>query len=278
MARTFLTTPITFLLSTTGSDSNDGITAPWQTPTGAFNNLMSKYDLGGIPGHSLSVADGTYLSGVNWYASLTGQAGPLLIRGASGDASKVCVRPSVGNAFAASGGASLVLECMTFDTSLSNQDNITAGAGGLIQHNNVWFGGAGTEGYHMTASEGGTILMPGGSTTQPNGYAIKGSAAGHISVGTGSQIVYETNGQPGILSVTVSNTVSFSAGFWCANDNALIQALALTFNIAAGAYVAGPKYLVQNGGRISTAGTNPAVYLGFCTGAGVNPYGTGFYT
>src|SRR5689334_8982753 len=68
--RTKLTGNQTFYLSTTGSDSNDGLSSstPWgPSINGALNRVLDGYDFDGYGGIvTLQLADGTYTDGIHY--------------------------------------------------------------------------------------------------------------------------------------------------------------------------------------------------------------------
>lgn len=273
MARSLLTSVTTFYYdNVNGNDANSGLSpaAAWKTLTGAFNNLRDGYDLGGIPGHTLQLCttNPAAADGVNWYSRLEGQAGRFNIVGSFSAPNQCTFKPTAGNPFAVSGGGSLYVRGVMLDTSLSNQDCLTVGDAGDLGWDTIYFGQIGPQAYHMTVSEGGTMLVYGNS-------AIYGSGGcGHISVGTGGRLVYETNGAPNICSISVYGSQGFSTGFACADDDGLLQILATPIVLATGASVSATRFLVQNGGRIDTGGQGPNYFPGTAPGVNLG----GFYS
>ncbi len=180
-ARIRLTGALTLYVSTTGNDSNTGLSAgsPFLTVQKAINVLHDGYDLNGYSA-TIQLADGTYGGTISVSGAFVGAASEtsININGNNGTPSNVVLSP-VGNCLSAASGAGI---------SISNLKMLpTTGHGilsnnAIVAFNNIVFGavGAGVY-YHIVAFSRAYVYAYGN-------YSIVGGALGHLTCDTGSLV------------------------------------------------------------------------------------------
>ncbi len=265
--RTQLTAATTFYVSPSGSDSNDGLTlaTAWLTLQHAWDTLFKSYDLQGFAVTVLmDVAGGYYSTGLAAYGTLPGSQGPSsLVFSALNPASPpgVLVAPSVGSPFvAADGAAYTLLDGIDVDGSISNADCISIGAGSEIALSAPgkmhWFRNAGAGPFnHASVAYGGKLQVNGN-------YTLRGGAQCHILSGDGGHVYYNTDGNPGLIGVTVTGAPTFRAAFMGAVNAGTVNCQAVAFSGAAH----GPTYMAKMGGILSVGTTNPNYFPGDIAG------------
>lgn len=213
----------TYYVSTTGSDSNNGLTSgsPWRTLQHAWDYVQSRINLAGYA-ITIQVANGTYTSGISASGILTGSSSPdsFTIQGNAGSPASVFIN-TTGGAIAASNGGQITVSGVKIASATATVGAMSASRGGTIQFNNVNFGAC--SGYHINASSGGQILINGS-------YSITGGAINHyhaisqgaISALSGNSIVATLSGTPAFTIFATALTsaliytqladISFSGG------------------------------------------------------------------
>lgn len=144
--RTPLQADLNLYVSTTGSDSNDGLdpARPFLTLQKAWSEIVSNYDLNGFVA-TVNIADGTYNAGVSATSAPLGGnsgAGSVIFKSSSGNAANVTVTAAAGNTFLAQGGASYTLQDITVSATGTLASAVVAGPGGIIAVSGLRFGAA----------------------------------------------------------------------------------------------------------------------------------------
>lgn len=235
---TVQSTDVTYYVSTTGSDSNDGLTvgAPFLTIQKAADTVSALFMASATTTATIQLADGTY-----------SQSSFLSLRAAQGVAANLYIKgnaASPGNVIIQTAGSLAQLIYVTQnangfwnlqDFTLQSSHGATllrAAYGANVQISNIVFGT--TTGHHMLANVGGSILSYGN-------YSITGGAASHVnSDGPGSVIsiigrTVTITGTPaitnfavaGFLSLTRMTSCTFNGGAtgtrYYANANSVID-------------------------------------------------------
>jgi hypothetical protein len=275
MARTQLTIPTTFYVDVVhGSDTNNGLAlgSAWQTINHAQAVIASDYDLGGIAGHGLKLADGTYPETVVWWQTLVGQRDVFSIIGNLALPSNVVVDSACGPCFTfAYGGRAYLagMQLQSFKTS-GGADLVGVGADGFCAVNSLWAGGTGPAGFAFDVSDNGVLEFVVG------GIAIVGSEGqGFITAGAGGGVVFENDagGAPGV-QIYIAQSLAYSAAFICAQDAGRVQMIDVPITAAPGSTVNAKAYQLKSRGMLDTGGYGMALPG---AAAGVNLDGTGAY-
>lgn len=244
-AREVLTANRTYYVSTTGNDSNHGLTAgaPMATVSGVWNKLL-KLDLNGYT-VTISLAAGTYTAGGSLSGQLVGSrdASSVVING-SGISSTIINATSYG--FTAAGGAAFTIQNLKIITS---GIAVHAQNGGLINLGSGIDFGASTSA-HMRCDLGGQIKNNYGST-----YTISGGAAYHVYANGGLVILSG-------CTITVTGTPAFSF-FAYITVGASFNAFGHTYTGAA----TGTRYSVALNGVINTFGGGASYFPGSVAGS-----------
>lgn len=245
-----LTADRTYYVSTTGNNSNDGLTVgtPFLTLQKASNVIFGSLDLGGFV-VTVQLADGTYTTGVTQSSPQVG-AGSVVFNGNSGTPANVIINVASSNCFAAVGGASLLVQNMEFRNTVSGYALFVSGPGSKISTGPGTRFGACVNG-HMIAQSGAEIIV--GAN-----YAIVGGGAGctHFFSQNGGYIECVSR------TVTITTTPAF-APFAIAEGTGVIVGYGNTFSGA----TTGQRYLVQYNGYIHTNGGGASYFPGSVAGA-----------
>jgi len=232
---------LTLYVSTTGSDSNNGLTAgtAFATIQKALDVLQSSYDLNGYT-VTVQLADGTYNVGgqaLTARQKLVGQLGyqQLVFQGNSGTPANVVVSATSGNCFYAYSNAQFTIKDLKMQTTTAGSCIVASDPGVYIVANNVVFGTS--AGSHTSATYGAQIWLNGG-------YSIVGSAAAGFHLYAANQgAVYVSGG-----TVTLTGTPAFS-GFAYANMMGVVSSSATFSGSATGTrYTGGLNSVINSGG------------------------------
>jgi hypothetical protein len=252
--RTLLTANTTFYVSTSGSDSNNGLTSgtPWQTIQHAWTTIQKTYDLDGYT-VTIQLEDGTYATSNTLSGWMVGQFSPsqIVINGDSVTPSNVLISPSSGDAFQLEYGG-CTFQNMKVQSSAGNCFNATQ-QGNLVTGVGIVLGTC--SGSHFLASATGAML------NINNNYTIAGSAATHwVAQAAGASIVVASG-----LTITLTGTPAFSLAFAEATLLGLIflQSTPPTFSGSA----TGPRYLASINGVIATQGSGSTYLPGSTSGS-----------
>jgi hypothetical protein len=231
-----LTSARTYYVSTTGSDSNTGLTAlvPFATIQHAFDVVRDDVDLAG---HAVTIqlADGTYTAGAVANRAWTGQGDSVTLLGNTGTPANVIISTTSANAISAIRGARLTVSGMELRTTTSGYC-LDAGAAGVIGvTSSVRFGTAGSG--HVVCDSAGLILLD-------NNYSIVGAAPFHILCFAGGHV--ESIG----VTVTITGTPAFSTAYAEVFRGGSATLSGNTYSGSA----TGVRFIVASGGSIMTSG------------------------
>ena len=251
-----LTANLPLYVSTTGSDSNNGLTigAPFLTLQHAWNVLVSQYNLNGYTA-TIQLADGTYAGGL--IASSMPLAVPgtssVIIQGNAGTPANVLLSVSSANAIETTGPVGIVVQNMKLQsTGASNL--LFASNGANISFTNLVFGA-------VTGSDSHIVATNGGSITATGNYAISAGAYAHWSALNGGNILLASG-----ITVTITGTPAFSNAFAIASNVGNISAVSTTFSGSA----TGQRYTAVLNGVIYTNNAGSTYLPGNSGGATAN--------
>lgn len=259
VGRVQLSANTNFYVSTTGSDSNNGLSTgtAWLTVQNALNVLSTQYDLNGFIA-TINLADGTYSSataivvppfvgGTNLPpVTITGSPAAIMVyTGAySGSGTSFAIR-------AIGGGAAISINGITINAATAG--TLQALLGGYIRFTGVTFGAvsnSGVFGAQLNALENGIIQAGGAFTIAGGGYS-------YAAVTDGGKIILET-------PMTFSNAVTFTEGIQVSTLG-LVEAVGATFVNPGN--VTGQRYNVSSNGVINTNGGGGSFFPGTVAGA-----------
>jgi hypothetical protein len=251
VAREVLTANRTYYVSTSGNNSNNGLTAGT-----AFATIQKAIDVASALDFStfnvtIQLADGTYTAGGLFSGAWSG-AGTLTIQGNVADASKVIVSVTNNHCFACTGliPSAINLSGMTLLTTTSGMCISHTGSG-LINFNSLIFGACAQ--FHVSAAG------PTAKVTATGNYSISGNAQIHILSTQGGMV--STTGR----TVTFIANVTFSSRNFSATFGGGIIANGMTFNLGAFA-VSGKRYDMSLVSYIYTAGAGASYFPGSVAG------------
>lgn len=166
LTRLRLTSPITFYVSTTGNDSNDGLTpsTPFRSATHAYNYIRDRLDLNGFQA-TIQLEDGTYYGSIVCQFPCVGP--PVIIQGNQNNPSAVVLSGQNVSCVYVSNGATIFIKSLTGTSTGSGQPGdyvdaggavLVAGQGGYIYFTNVRFGVCSW--VHIFAGQAGVVTTP----------------------------------------------------------------------------------------------------------------------
>lgn len=242
---------LTLYVATTGSDSNDGLAVgtPFLTVQKAWDTLKSDYDLNGY-GVGISIADGTYTTGLNAVGPLVGEASETSVsfNGNSSTPSNVFFSTTAANAFSATGGARFFVKDMKLKTTTSGSCINAVGQGSRIQFSNLIFDALGTSSTHINAQYGGRVVTSGA-------YSIIGGGYAHYSASSGGSIDV-------ISAVTITGTPAFTSSFSISTVLAIINVSGSSYTGSA----TGVRYSSTLNSVINTNGGGATFFPGSIAG------------
>ena len=249
--RETLTAARTYYVSTTGNDSNTGLTAgsPFLTIQKAVDTIAA-LDINAKT-TTIQVADGTYTGAVS-LKNVAGYAavGNLVINGNSSTPANVVISTTSAHCFQASGTNTVwLIQNMKLQTTTSG-NCLYAIYSGTIAFSLLEFGAC--AGAHIRAELNGSVLRNGTGT-----YVISGNAANHMLAYVGG-LIYMSAG-----TVTVSGTPAISSSFAAAQVNGTIRADGITYSGTA----TGTSYSVTLNGVIYTGGGGGNYFPGNVAGS-----------
>lgn len=239
-----------FYVSTTGNDSNNGLTSgtAWLTLQNAYNQIQNNYDCSGFVA-AIQLADGTYGNGLIASGPISGQTGAasIIIQGNLSNSSNVIISTST-NCIMAQYGAEITVQWLKITTTgvnpngvgLNSQNNST------ILFNNIVFGSCGF--IQMEAGQSSVIASSGP-------YSITASSPYHMYANFGG--VINTIG----AAVTLTGTPAFSSQF-AAAIGGVCQSYSMTFSGSA----TGTRYNATLNGIINTNGSGASYFPGNAAG------------
>lgn len=248
-----LSADLNLYVATTGSDSNDGLTAatPFATLQKAWDYAQARIDLNGF-NVVVNVAAGTYTAGLVARGAVPGQAGPDSIKfvGNPSSPSTVVVDVTNGCAFRSSFGANFLVDGFLVrgsGTAVNQGYGLYANGGGIV-FRNVEFGAA------SVAKMGATA-----ATLQALGpfSHVAGAAPSFFFSSLGG--VIQISG----VAVTFVGSPAFSDSV-AKCEHAVLIAIGTSFSGAGG--VTGKRYAVTHQGWISTNGAGASFFPGSIAG------------
>lgn len=251
-ARKRLQANLTLYVATTGSDSNDGLTAgtPLLTIQKAWATLQADYDLNGFSA-TIQVADGTYTAGLNALGPIVGQVSgsSVVLNGNAGSPANVLINTGASACVQASAGGGVTVKNLKLQ---STANALLANAGGIITGGNGLIFGTVSAGFaHIFASGNGVVNMV-------SSYTISAGAGYHFYASLGGVITLASG-----LTVTLSGAPAFSSCFAIAQDASRIYPVGVTFSGAA----TGTRYSVISNGVINTNGAGASFLPGSVAGS-----------
>jgi hypothetical protein len=231
-----LTAARTYYVATTGSDSNDGLTAltPFLTGQKAADVIRDTLDLVGYA-VTVQFADGTYADAILCNRPWTGQGtGGVTFTGNTGTPANVIFSTTSANCVSAVRGARISVTGMELRTTTSGYclDAGAAGAIGVLTA--VRFGAAASG--HIVSDSGGLVLLN-------NSYSIVGSAPFHILCFSGGHVESLS------VTVTITGTPAFSTAYAQVYRGGSATLASNTYSGSA----TGVRFIVASGGSIMTS-------------------------
>lgn len=250
LTRLRLTAPITFYVSPSGNDANDGLTTgtAWASITHAYNYIRDRIDLNGFQA-SIQLADGTHPGASLAYPCV----GPApIIQGNAADPTRVVVNNPNGPAIGAVDGAMVVVTQLTVSAGGPAGDygavgsGLLASQGGAIVFRNMNFGVCSLA--HIDCRFGGLLTV--GAPNQI--YTIRGGAMIHVLNYGGYVAIADA-------AISLGGTPNFSQSFASvAGGGSELDAWGCQFTGAA----TGVRYLVSRNASCLVNGAGPNYFPG----------------
>ena len=243
---------VTFYVSPGGNDSNPGTAAlPWQTLTGAFNNMARYWDFAGFNPILQASGPSTFTSGLDANGTLVG-AGSFTLVGATGTPSQATVDTFIiqcGNSSAQpncirSNGIIVNVQGFLVETSGSALNCITTTNGGQVNLSYTDLGPCAQA--QVLASNGGRVYLSGSNWVSGNAASAMLDAGGagamisvngdlYIQSGANTTPTYALTGALGYIfapasGLTIHNSVVSPTGqsFLCGACGVILEGLGPT--------------------------------------------------
>ncbi len=248
LAREKLYASRTYYVSTTGSNSNSGLTAllPFQTIQYAYDYIMSNIDFAGQV-VVIQLANGTYTSGLASSRGGVGQGGPegLIIRGNTSDRTLTKIS-TAGDCIKTGGGTTgCAMISVEYVELVSSGGNLLVATGGGINFGPVRFGAC--PGAHISSAHSAFVIQYG------NAYQVTGSAAQHAAAATNGTVAIH-----GASIDFIGGPYTFDA-FVQASSNGCVFVNDMGFTN--GSLQHGRRFNATGGGQIVALGGHPLTYL-----------------
>lgn len=231
-----LTADTTFYVATTGNNTNPGTSSePWLTMQYAYNYIASNIDIAGF-NCAISVADGTYASGL--LATIPTVGGTVSLQGNISTPSNCVISAGGSPCIAAMNGLTLNV-AGGFEVTGSSYLVMARGSGA-----NVTIFGA--MNYGLASGGSGIAQINafwGGFVEVEASYTISGNSGNHIYTSGGTIRITG-------ITVTLTGTPSFSGSYALGSDTGRMELFANTYSGAA----TGVAYLAQFNSVINTNG------------------------
>ena len=233
-------------VSTTGSDTNNGLTSgtPFLTIQHAVNVALQNYDLNGFT-LTIQLADGTYSTNTSLSYPPIGN-GQIVIQGNAATPTNVVISTASTDCFTISGAARVFLKNMRLQTSTSG-NGINANGGAQVTFSGIDFFNIATN--HINAYNCANIAAVGN-------YTISGSALAHMQA--------QQNGVISVISfgITISNSPNFSQFAGAFSNGSIIA----NSNSYSGGSATGSRYNVNLNGVIYTGAAGASYFPGNTSG------------
>ncbi|MCF3638733.1 hypothetical protein LXM94_01945 [Rhizobium sp. TRM95111] len=242
----------TYYVSTTGSDSNDGLTSgtAWATLQHAWDFVLANINLAGY-NITIDVEDGTYTSALTASGVLTGAPGPgsFQIVGNTGTPANV-VLSTAGDCIRSSNNAQIMVRGMRLTS--SGASCFATSRGGTLEFDTIEFNTAAVS--HINASGGSLVTFNGA-------YSIVGASPFHYQVTNKALLAYGTVGS---AIVTLTGTPAFTQFAFCSLSALIgINSGLVTYSGSA----TGSRYTAILGGNIYTFGGGANYFPGNSAGS-----------
>lgn len=234
---------LTLYVSTTGSDSNNGLSAgaPFLTIQKAINVLQQNYDLNGYTA-TVQLADGTYTAGAICSGQFTGN-GTVIIQGNTVTPTNVVISTTNSQCLIAQYGAQVQIQYLKLQTTTTGYCLMAREYGYIAVGGGVTFGAAASGYAHAISQYFGKIVFTGP-------YTIAGSTSNHWYAASSHGEIIAAG-----LTITITGTPAFGT-FAAAGDLSSIICIGNTFSGSA----TGTRYSALNNAVINTSGAG-ANYL-----------------
>jgi len=251
--RTLLTSTLNVYVSTTGSDSNTGLSvgSPFLTLQHAINFLYANYDAGGN-NVNINLANGTYTSGGVFSGVLSGLGvANLTLLGNPSTPANVVISVTNAHAITTQFQAIIRVSGITFQTATAGNCLFAESSSIINVTGNCVFGACAS--YHLNAEGGGIALY--------HSYSISGNAQTHkLASDCGSIITYVP------ITITFLASVTFTSSFVWAVRLGDFSSFAETYSLGAFT-VTGQRYEADSNGVIDTYGGGATYFPGTVAGA-----------
>ena len=255
-------------VATTGSNTNDGLTAstPLLTIQAAWNLLQNNFNTAGFTS-TISVANGTYTGLTNISGLISGQTfgdttrnnytndtSVFIIGNTTTPSNVVLTSASTLGTINVTNGARVGIAGFRLSNTAGGYGFYVVG-GAQLSFSLVDFGGFTSGGIHYAASQGGFIEV-----YAP--YSISGGAGCHFIAGQGGIVQWLATGLTP-KAITLTGTPAFTSGFACAQGPGYMSVdIVNTFTGAA----TGPRYSASLNSVINTAGQGATYFPGNVAG------------
>ena len=258
--RTILTANANYYVNaSTGNDTTGtgSIGAPWQTLQKAGNYIQANIDGGG---HTVTVnCTGAFTAGLAMSAAFVGCA-PIFsftsgsTVSATNSSCFFCNAPGAAFSVTTASGTNVVLTAT--GVGVVQGAGILAGAGGIINFNNVNFGACAQ--YHIIGNDG--------NATCTGSYTISGAAPTHIQGSNQGSVNFTVAG----TTVTLTGTPAFSSSFATCTAAGLISCYGTTVTFSGSA--TGKRYNALDVSYINTAAAGSTFFPGNVAGTAQNTW------
>jgi hypothetical protein len=203
LVREMLTANRTYYVSTTGNDTNDGLTVstPFATIQKAVDTVAS-IDCS-IYNVTIQLADGTYYQNVllKQYVG----AGTMTLQGNSATPANVVIYPTTGNVITLSSSCTWTVKDVKIQAAASNAKGLYANVrGAVMQFGNINFG-VFPAGIHIQAENGQIVCLSSYTITGGAGYHFYTNYTGTLSV---SYKTITLTGTPGFTTFAYADSIS----------------------------------------------------------------------
>lgn len=257
--RTLLHAPLNLYVSTSGSDSNNGLTAAtaFATLQHAWNVIQTNYDLYNYV-VTVNIAAGSYAGCVarGW---CTGQTSRNSIVFSGAGATTIIVGTNA-DAVQVNDNAALILQNLQLQasgTGVQAGNGLEAFNGANVGFSGITFGSCSQSHIYVHGPQPAAVVATGN-------YSIAGAAPTHIAASLLGIFNCNVNN-----TVTLTGTLNFSSAFVTCADSSLISAAAMSFT---GGTVSGSRYSVDGTSRIETNGGGASFFPGSTAGSATNTW------
>lgn len=249
-ARIVLTGNLSLFVSSSGNDSNNGLssTTAWLTIQHAVDFALLYLDSAGFT-VTINVADATYTGAISVTRALVG-GGLLQFTGNTTTPANCIISTTSATAISLSGGAYCGFKGFKLKTTTSGYTVHVDKASSCYFTGNMEFNTLGAGFSHIFAENNSYVEIQ-------NSYTVSGGGGNHWAILSGAIISCNS------VTVTVSGTPAWTQAFVTAAYGVYVQAHAITFSGSA----TGPRYAVSANSVIDTNGGGANYFPGNSAGA-----------